>query len=201
MNDDVTSDEHAAGSPARESARVRDEPRPVAPANADRKPPSVTLDHKGGALTIGLEGDFFRIIDATGRHSGLSGGLLNQIAALGSHGRQFDNASSNFAVGFIDSMAPQDAVESLLLAQMAATHQAAMMFARRLNHVENIPQQDSAERAFNKLVRSYASQVEALKRYRSKGQQVVRVERVTVESGAQAVVGNVSHGGRDGDEK
>jgi hypothetical protein len=27
---------------------------------------------------------------------------------------------------------------------------AIMTFARRLNHVENIPQQDSAERAFNK---------------------------------------------------
>ena len=30
----------------------------------------------------------------------------------------------------------------------------------------------------------------------SKGQQVVRVERVNVEAGAQAVVGNVTHGGR-----
>lgn len=197
MSDNVNGNGHAVGSPARRSAsRVRGKPKPATPAKTDRKPPSVTLDRKGGTLTIGLEGDFFRIIDATGRHPAVSGGLLNQIAALGSPGRRSDDTASNFAVGFIDAMAPQDAVESLLLAQMAATHQAAMIFARRLNHVENIPQQDSAERAFNKLVRSYASQVEALKRYRSKGQQVVRVERVTVESGAQAVVGNVSHGGR-----
>ena len=33
---------------------------------------------------------------------------------------------------------------------------------RRLANVENIPQQDSAERAFNKLARTFASQVEAL---------------------------------------
>jgi hypothetical protein len=35
----------------------------------------------------------------------------------------------------------------MLAAQMAAVHNATMTFARRLNHVENIPQQDSAERA------------------------------------------------------
>jgi hypothetical protein len=64
----------------------------------------------------------------------------------------------------------------------------------------NTTQQDAAERALNKLARTYAMQMEALKRYRSKGQQVVRVERVTVENGARAVVGNVTHGGRATDE-
>ena len=82
--------------------------------------------------------------------------------------------------------------EALLLTQMAATHQATMMMARRLNTVENIPQQDSAERALNKLARCYAAQMDTLKRYRSKGQQTVRVERVTVQDGGQAVVGNVT---------
>jgi hypothetical protein len=33
----------------------------------------------------------------------------------------------------------------------------------------------------------------ALKRYRSKGEQRVIVERVTVEKGGQAIVGNVAH--------
>ena len=58
----------------------------------------------------------------------------------------------------------------MLAAQMAAVHNATMTFARRLNHV-NIPQQDSAERAFNKLARTFAAQVLALKEYRSKGEQ------------------------------
>lgn len=34
----------------------------------------------------------------------------------------------------------------------------------------------------------------------TRAQQLVRVERVTVENGAQAVVGNVTQGGRAGDE-
>ena len=90
-------------------------------------------------------------------------------------------------------MQPNDAAEALLLTQMAATHQAAMMLARRLNHVDNIPQQDAAEQALNKLTRSYAALMDTLKRYRSKGQQTVQVERVTVEPGGQAIVDNVSH--------
>jgi hypothetical protein len=48
-------------------------------------------------------------------------------------------------------------------------------------------------------VRSYAALFEALDRHRGKGQpQVVRVERVTVEAGGQAIVGAVSQGGGGG---
>ena len=51
------------------------------------------------------------------------------------------------------------------------SHNATKMFARRLAHVDNIPQQDSAQNAFNKLARTFAAQVSALKDYRSKGEQ------------------------------
>jgi hypothetical protein len=96
----------------------------------------------------------------------------------------------------VKGIEPRDQVETMLAAQMAATHNATMTFARRLAHVDNLAQQDSAERAYNKLARTFAAQVEALKRYRSSGEQLVRVERVTVNEGGQAIVGNVSHGGR-----
>ncbi len=96
----------------------------------------------------------------------------------------------------VKGVEPQDQVEALLAAQMAAVHMATMTFARRLNHVEHIPQQDSAERAFNKLARTFAAQVEALRRHRTGGEQKVTVEHVTVNEGGQAIVGNVSHGGR-----
>jgi len=61
--------------------------------------------------------------------------------------------------------------------------------------VETLPQQDSAERAFNKLARTFTTQIEALKRYRTGGQQRMVVEHVTVNEGGQAIVGSVSHGG------
>ena len=63
----------------------------------------------------------------------------------------------------------------MLAAQMAAVHVASMTFAHRLAHVDNIAQQDSAERAFNKLTRTFATQMEALKRYRIGGEQKVTV--------------------------
>jgi hypothetical protein len=67
-----------------------------------------------------------------------------------------------------------------------------MTFARRLSHVENIPQQDSAERAFNKLTRTFAAQMSALKDYRSRGEQKMTVQHVHVAEGGQAIVGNVN---------
>jgi hypothetical protein len=89
----------------------------------------------------------------------------------------------------------------MLAAQMAAVHMATMTFARRLAHVDNIPQQDSAERAFNKLTRTFTTQMDALKRYRTGGQQKVTVEHVTVNQGGQAIVGNVETGGRGASKK
>ncbi len=73
---------------------------------------------------------------------------------------------------------------------------ATMTFARGLNHVNDIPQQHSAERAFNKLARTFTAQTDALKRCRSKGERKMPVEHVTVSEGGQAIVANVKSGGR-----
>lgn len=173
-----------------------DAPRKLAPLDKGQNPPKLALKWGAGdVLKTELSGDLTRLLSATG-NAQVADGLIGQLAILGSHGTRTDERASNFALGFVDSMAPKDAAEALLVAQMAAIHQATMMMARRLNHVENIPQQDSAERALNKLARTFAAQMDTLKRYRLKGQQTVRIERVTVEEGGQAIVGNVNHGGR-----
>jgi hypothetical protein len=149
-------------------------------------------------LTIRISGDLDTITEASG-HPGVAEGFVRQIAVLGSPGKRFDEEASSFALGFVDGMKPRDPAEVALVTQMAAIHQATMMMARRLNHVENIAQQDSAEKALNKLARTYAAQMDTLKRYRSKGQQTVTVQHVNVEDGGQAIVGNVETGGRGSD--
>jgi hypothetical protein len=98
----------------------------------------------------------------------------------------------NFMLAVIKGIEPRDQVEAMLAAQMAAVHNATMTFARRLAGVQNIPQQDSAQTAFNKLARTFAAQVETLKRYRSGGEQKMTVQHVHVAEGGQAIVGNVS---------
>lgn len=163
-------------------------------------PPRAMLEWSDtGALLVCATGDHARILSAAGNKS-VADGLMKHVSALGSHGQRIDASATDFALGFVDAMEPRDPAELLLCTQMAAVHQATMMLARRLNHVENIPQQDAAERALNKLARSYAAQMDTLKRYRSKGQQVVRVERVMVQDGGQAIVGTVETGGRGANE-
>ena len=122
--------------------------------------------------------------------------LLCQLASATKGDDKVDERSLNFMVSVIKGVEPRDQVEAMLAAQMAAVHNASMTFARRLNHIENIAQQDSAANAFNKLTRTFVAQVEGLKRYRSKGEQKVIVEHVTVNAGGQAVVGHVTAGGR-----
>jgi hypothetical protein len=122
-------------------------------------------------------------------------GLMTQLANAGSQGKEVDGRGLNFMLSVVKGIEPRDQLEAMLAAQMAAVHMATMTFARRLARVETLPQQDGAERAFNKLARTFASQMEALKRYRSGGQQTVRVERVTVNQGGQAIVGNVGQPG------
>ncbi|WP_300548078.1 hypothetical protein [Roseovarius sp.] len=128
-------------------------------------------------------------------------GVQGQIATIGTHGRKIDEGASNFLMSVVRGVQPRDELEAMLAVQMGAIHQATMMMARRLNHVDNITQQDAAERALNKLARTYATQMEALKRYRTGGQQKVTVEHVTVNEGGQAIVGAVTHGGRGSNGK
>jgi hypothetical protein len=118
-------------------------------------------------------------------------GLLNQLVNV-TGGKTPDNRTLNFMLSVIKAIQPKDEAECMLAAQMAAVHMATMTFARRLNHVENIPQQDSAERAFNKLARTFAVQMEALKRNRTGGEQRVTVQHVTVNEGGRAIVGAVA---------
>lgn len=143
-----------------------------------------------------------RLLEALGtRDLDFLNGLVRQLCNVGSIGKTADEDGLNFMLSVVKGIEPRDQVEAMLAAQMAATHNATMTFARRLAHVDNLAQQDSAERAYNKLARTYAAQVEALKRYRSAGEQTVRVEHVTVNEGGRAIVGNVSHGGRGSPEK
>ena len=123
--------------------------------------------------------------------------FLHQLVNAGSQGQTPDEAGINFMLAVIKGIKPNDQLEAMLAAQMAAIHMATMTFARRLAQVENIPQQDSAERALNKLARTFTTQMEALKRYRTGGEQKVTVQHVSVGEGGQAIVGNVTQAARE----
>ena len=105
-----------------------------------------------------------------------------------------------FMLSVIRDLAPRDPVERMLAVQMAATHVATIRQGRRMANADQLPQFEAHERAYNKLARTFAAQVETLRKYRSGGQQTVTVQHVNVSDGGQAIVGNVKTGGRGGGE-
>ena len=126
----------------------------------------------------------------------LLGHCFNALARNEMSDEHPQNDQRLFTVSIVADINPRDAVERMLAVQMAATHVALIRSSRWLAGAENIPQVQSHYSGFNKLARTYAAQVEALRKHRNGGSQTVRVEHVTVEAGAQAVVGNVQTGGR-----
>lgn len=121
-------------------------------------------------------------------------GFMLQLSKAVSLGRKPDQEAINFALSVVEGVSPRDQLETLLAAQMAAVHMATMDFSGRLVNADNLSQRDSAERALNKLARTFAAQMETLKRYRTGGEQKVTVHHVTVNEGGQAIVGNVDRG-------
>jgi hypothetical protein len=164
-------------------------------ASAPVKEGRVTIDGEVAKIGVSESGHVFGT-----NNPDIIEGIAGQIINVASKGAKPDAKAIAFMSALIGSIEPKDTIEAMLAAQMAAVHNATMVFARRLNHVDNVPQQDSASRAFNQLARTFAAQVEALKRHRNGGNQSVTVKHVHVHEGGQAIVGNVSTGGRGSDK-
>jgi hypothetical protein len=122
------------------------------------------------------------------------GNIIN-AACDGGSARPPGEEDINRALAAVSGIGARDEIEGMLATQMVATHFAAISVLRRLKGAETIPQQDSNGNLATKLLRTFTMQVEALQRYRGKGQQKVTVEHVHVHSGGQAIVGAVLPGG------
>ncbi len=155
--------------------------------------PCVKIQEKDGEHHIQLSPSIRQTLE--GYSADFLTGTITALAELQSDGGKADERSLGWMLSVVQGVAPTDEVEVLLAAQMATIHMASMKMARRLAHSETIAHQDSAERALNKLARTFTAQVEALRRYRTGGAQTIRVERVDVHKGGQAIVGAVTHGG------
>lgn len=102
---------------------------------------------------------------------------------------------AHIALEVLREFKPADAIEGMIAAQAVAMHQGAMECFRRAM----IPDQPSDTAARMRkdganLARGMTDMLAALDRKRGKGPQVVRVERVVVHQGGQAIVGNVQAG-------
>ncbi len=99
----------------------------------------------------------------------------------------------NASLAFIEGAKPRNEIECALVIQMACTHSATMAVLSRLGGGHGSDRSVAAmASAAARLLRAYATQVEALRRLRNGGSQTVRVEHVHVNEGGQAVIGNVN---------
>ena len=168
-------------------AQRDDTPASGPKAVADAPPRLPAADHRRAAqlmAAMGAVNDDFR------------GGLFRQLIGITSHNGKINEDDLGFMCSVMTGIKARDQLETMLAAQMAAVHVATMTSAQRLRSADNIPMRDSAERAFNRLARTFAAQMEALMRYRTGGEQKV-VQHVSVSEGGQAaIVGNVTQAPR-----
>lgn len=157
----------------------------------------------GLSLTLKKEKEQRELADAVGKNIGeMSGGNSKEFGWLIYHQLSkscyADNTIDEFLETFknisieMKGIAPKDQIEGMLAAQMIATHHAAMDCYRIAAKSQTIETKNLVFNSANKLTRTYAMQMETLNRYRGKGQQKMTVEHVHINSGGQAIIGNVT---------
>jgi hypothetical protein len=103
--------------------------------------------------------------------------------------------SVNAVLAFIEAAEPKNEIEAALAIQMACTHAVAMAVLSRVGgayggnrHVALMAS------AGARLLKAFSAQVETMRRLRNGGSQLIRIERVDVRDGGQAIIGNVNGG-------
>jgi hypothetical protein len=138
--------------------------------------------------------DFQRLTEALGSQDpDFVWGLVMQLAHAST--RFHDGEGLNFMLSVIKDIHPRDGIEAMLGAQMAAVHMSMMTFVDEFARLGNTPQQEMAERAMNKLSRTFATLVGALKHHRTGGEQKLTVRYVS--ESRQAIVSTVTQAPRD----
>jgi hypothetical protein len=122
--------------------------------------------------------------------------LIRQVANTTPNSRFPDEQGIKFMMSVIRGLKPRDQTEAMIGTQMAAVHSAMMTAANRLAHAETSAEIDSAERALNKLGRTFAALVETVNRYRNGGEQNVMVQHLSIAEAGQAIVGNLTRSAR-----
>jgi hypothetical protein len=110
-------------------------------------------------------------VNTIGVIEGLIGSGINILGAQG-------ESNMEFVPSLLAELKPRDATEAMLITQMAGTHFAVAETSRRMMDAPTFQLRESYERSTTRLSRTFLAQMDTLKKYRAKAQQVVRVERV-----------------------
>ncbi|MBT51891.1 MAG: hypothetical protein CMF72_00420 [Mameliella sp.] len=160
-------------------------------ATGTRAYPSMQFDDRGALNAhVGAPGEIAALLGMKTQDAA-QGVFYSALEALGASAKD----KAQLVSAMFAEMEPRDGIEAMLVAQMTATHVAMTVVAAKMSGGAGYMVRESYERSMTRLSRTYLAQMDALKKHRAKAQQVVRVERVTVHEGGQAIVGDVRHGG------
>jgi hypothetical protein len=96
------------------------------------------------------------------------------------------------AIDLFESIGPADGIEGMLAAQMVGTHNATMECLRRaMIYNQSLEGQKVYLSQAARLMSIYTRHVDALAKHRGKARPNITVGQLNVESGGQAIVGNV----------
>ena len=172
---------------ARQRARAPEVALPRITLEWDGKEPCFVPQHIDKAIGWQLLMDAFGSTSRT-----FVEGLLAQLLYLTDKGES--EQQLNFLVSLVQSLKPRVEAEAVLAVQIAATHLWTMKWAGRMNYTSNAIQDEMLIGMYAKLARTSAAQFDALKRYRTGGEQKITVQHVqNVSVDGQAIVGNVTH--------
>lgn len=102
--------------------------------------------------------------------------------------------SYNAALAILESARPQNELEAMLVVQMIAANEAAMLATAMVGKSQMFPHSMGFGNLANKFMRTFTAQTEALAKLRRGGEQIVKY--VHVHEGGQAVVaGTIKQGG------
>jgi hypothetical protein len=161
---------------------------PERPSESIEPPLRLSMSKVRGVTLVTLESSVSAAMRLVGtRNPDFAFGLLHQIANASSKGESPDELGIDFMLGFLQSRAPKDEIESMVVSQMAATHVAIMRYAHRLSEAESIEERDSAERAYNKLIRTFVGLLEVYDRRWAATREAL-VAPVLVSGGAQTII-------------
>ena len=119
-------------------------------------------------------------------------GLISQLCEANSRNGKIEQRDLNFVISIIKGNQRKDRNTAMLAVQMASIHMAMMRETKILANATTIQETDSAGRLVNQLARTFASQMETLKRYVTGDGSQVTIQNVSVNEGGQAIVGNVT---------
>ena len=166
-----------------------------APALQPTTPLKLTLSPDGTGLVPDCLDWEKKLAEVFGtRDCQLAHTLLSQAISAIAGSAAPDADLANAVVAMVTDLKPKDSYEALLGVQTVVGHFRAMHLMAKSRGKESFGVGEDALKQAMQLMRLATKQIEALSRYRNRGQQHMVVEHVHVHEGGQAIVGPVGGG-------